>query len=157
MKRFCICFLSLIPLFCIAQEPGWTLEAAYSVGYVDYTEKGNFAPVRSDWSATAGDMMLEAQRKKGSRAPYLRVRLTASDRETETWKEQGVLSQENEMSMTAIDFTAGIKFQRDLSSGTLKTSLGLTAGYQSFDREDFVLFRSDGIGSDLRRGRRGGL
>jgi len=123
--------------FC-AEEPGWKFDVSYGVGVADYVEEAKISPVKSDWSALGADLMLEAQKKQGRVYPFVRVRLTGTDQDEETWKEEGVLVQTNDMTMTGVDVHAGVEIPQSLQKGTVFYTLGFTAGFQNFERENFV-------------------
>lgn len=135
----CISFSLLLR----GQTAEWKYEAAYGVGYADYSEQGNYFAVESDWTAVALDLMVEAQGRMAKTNPYLRVRFTGSDQDTEKWKEQGVVVQENEMAMAGIDFNLGVEMPWQTGKSTFIPSVGIRAGYQRFVRRNFV--RYDGL------------
>ncbi|MDF3127803.1 hypothetical protein P0Y35_01205 [Kiritimatiellaeota bacterium B1221] len=138
MKTISLLFVSCISLLLSAQVPEYKFEASYGMGYAGYSEDGGIRPVKSDWSGVAGDVFLEAQGKVGSTYAFLNARFTATETDTESWKENGVLVQENDMYMGGVDLNVGVAIPMQKSWGTFTPSLGFFAGFQSYTRENFV-------------------
>lgn len=130
--------------FAHAQLPEWKYEATFGAGWTAYEEKGSTAPIESDWSAGVSELRLEGQGRIGNTYPFLRLRFVGSGTETEEWKENGVKVQENDMSMVGTDLELGMEFPIQLDLGVFTPSLGFVTGFQSYEREDFVLFGPGG-------------
>ena len=144
MKTLHLLLILCLPLAVSAQVPEYKFEASYGMGYADYSEDGSMRPVKSDWSALAGDVFLEAQGRVGATYAFLNLRVTGTDTDTESWEESGVLVPENDTYMGGVDFNLGIAIPLEQSWGTFTPSLGFFAGFQSYTRENFVFFSEEG-------------
>lgn len=145
MKISFIC-LCLVPLALLGQKQSLELDAGLGVGYARYSETGSIRPLKSEWEGATSHFSLGAKVLGKTLVPAFSLGLLSSENAKETWKQNGQLSQENQMSFAGMDIMGALQWPLHPKGVTITPSLGVMARYLFFTREDFVLYNPEGAG-----------
>ncbi|WFB34771.1 hypothetical protein P3T73_11430 [Kiritimatiellota bacterium B12222] len=139
-----ICFLGVSSS--AAETSPWVFGITYGFGYSEYQEDVRLGSIDSEWSALSSSLGFTADFRGKYIMPMIRVRILGSESETETWTENGIIAQKNELVLGQGDLFAGLApTPLKIGKGTFIPYVGISYRYQIFMRDDFENYAPSGI------------
>ena len=151
MKRMLLIFLLPALSVCAQEEeaaPPSVRSNRYRLhagaGRMQYEEKGQVLPINSTWDAPGlfleGDLSFAPVSGRDGWVAQYGLRWSGAADATETWTEQGVDVQQNDMRMGALDLRAEGGWQIAWPGGSIHALLGLRLRSMHFERSRFDVY-----------------
>jgi hypothetical protein len=127
------------------ESSGVEIQASAGAGWASYEEKVSIVPVNSSWDAPTGTIRLQGALTRWAVDLYGELRLTASATETESWEDNGIPVQQNDLTYTGTVTRFGVRFPlADSEEKGIFPRLGGFVALDEYDRENFFFLRDGG-------------